>query len=136
VGRHAIAVENLKELQRMKSVFRATNSDDLTAVCSFLRKVFETDTDVSFLNPAVMMWKYWDRRDDWTEPRSYVLEKDGSIIAHAGIWPVSYGTGEQSIRGIHMIDWASAKDVPGACPSLVQKQQPSLTSFIRSAGRR
>jgi hypothetical protein len=117
----------------MKSTFRATTGDDLTAVCAFLRRVFETDADPSFLNPPVMMWKYWHRRDDWAEPRSYVLEKDSAIIAHAGIWPVSYGTGEQSIRGIHMIDWASAKDAPGAGLSLVQKLAAKF-DFIYSIG--
>jgi hypothetical protein len=35
--------------------------------------------------PAVMAWKYGDIREDWAEPRSYALERDGRLVAQAGI---------------------------------------------------
>jgi hypothetical protein len=117
----------------MKSIFRATTSGDLSAIRALLQQAFGVPSSVPFLDPAVMQWKYWTHRDDWTEPRSYVLEKNGAIAAHAGIWPVIYETGEQAIRGIQMIDWASAKDSPGAGLSLVQKLAAKF-DFIYSLG--
>ena len=78
-----------------------------------------------------MAWKYWDRRDDWDGPRAYVLERDGVIVAHAGLWPLTFGAGQ--IRGVQMIDWASAKDAPGAGLTLVQKLS-AMFDFIYSIG--
>lgn len=80
-----------------------------------------------------MAWKYWDRREDWTGPRGYLLEKDGAITAHAGIWPLTFGAGDNALRGIHMIDWASAKEAPGAGLALVQKLA-AMFDFIFSIG--
>ena len=115
----------------MKSSLRPTSLGDLDNLCQFLQRAFDSSPDAPFLNPAVMAWKYWDRRDDWEGPRSYVLERDGVIIAHAGLYPVTFAAGE--VRGIHMIDWASAKDSPGAGLALVQKLN-SMFDFIYSIG--
>jgi len=79
-----------------------------------------------------MAWKYWDQRGDWSGPRSYVLEKDGAIVAHAGIWPMTLGS-ENPIRGVQMIDWAAAKESPGSGLSLVQKLA-AMFDFIYSIG--
>jgi hypothetical protein len=117
----------------MKSSLRPTSISDLNALSQFLLTAFDVGTDAPFLNPAVMAWKYWDPRGDWNGPRSYVLEKDGAIVAHAGLWPVTFGTGEGAIRGIHMIDWASAKESPGAGLALVQKLA-AMFDFIYSIG--
>jgi hypothetical protein len=105
----------------MKSTFRPTSVDDMVPLCEFLARAFEFKSNAPSLDPAVMAWKYWDRRDDWTGPRSYVLEKEGAIVAHAGIWPTTFGVGEAAVRGIHMIDWASAKESAGSGLALVQK---------------
>jgi hypothetical protein len=105
----------------MKSVFRPTSVDDLPSLCQFLARVFALKLSDPMLNPTVIAWKYWDRRDDWTGPRGYVLEKGGAIVAHAGLWPITFGEGADTVRGIHMIDWASAKESAGAGLALVQK---------------
>jgi hypothetical protein len=117
----------------MKSSLRPTSVDDLSALSQFLARAFGFRHDAPSLNPAVMAWKYWDHRDDWTGPRSYVLEKDGAIVAHAGIWPVTFGTGADAVRGIHMIDWASAKESAGTGLALVQKLA-GMFDFIFSIG--
>lgn len=80
-----------------------------------------------------MAWKYWDRRDDWSAPRSYVLEREGAIVAHAGIWPITFGAGSDAVRGIQMIDWASSKEWPGGGLALVQKLG-AMFDFIYSIG--
>jgi hypothetical protein len=115
----------------MKSALRPTSPDDLEAVCKFLQRAFNADGDARFLDSAVMAWKYWDRRDDWSGPRAYVLERDGVIVAHAGLWPLTFE--QDGIRGVHMIDWASARESPGAGLALVQKLA-GMFDFILAIG--
>ncbi len=105
----------------MKSSFRPTSVDDLTPLCQFLARVFGIPETAPSLLPAVMSWKYWDERTDFAGPRSYILERDGAIVAHTGLWPMTFGSGENVVRGVHMIDWASAKESAGAGLALVQK---------------
>lgn len=116
----------------MKSSFRPTSASDLNKLCEFLARSFGANSNAPFLRPAAMAWKYWDQRRDWTGPRSYVLEKDGAIVAHAGIWPMTFGT-EDAICGVQMIDWAAAKESPGSGLSLVQKLA-AMFDFIYSIG--
>ena len=103
----------------------------MSALRQFLQRAFDAGDDAPFLAPAVMAWKYWDLRGDWEGPRSYVLEREGTIVAHAGICPLTFGSGE--VRGIHMIDWASAKEAPGAGLALVQKLA-GMFDFIYAIG--
>jgi hypothetical protein len=96
-----------------------------------LRQAFNTSRDAYFLDPAVMAWKYWDRRGDWEGPRSYVLEWDGVIVAHAGIYPLTFSAGQ--VRGAHLIDWASAPGSPGAGFALLKKMG-TMFDFLYGIG--
>ena len=117
----------------MKFSLRATSATDQTALAQFLVRVFEVRADAPFVKPAVMAWKYWDRRADWTEPRSYVLEQDDTIVAHAGLWPMTFLEGGKAVRGVQMIDWASAREAPGAGLALCQRLS-AMFDFIYSIG--
>ncbi len=85
------------------------------------------------LLPAAMNWKYWTERGDWTGARAYLLEREGGITAFAGLWPATFGSGANAVRGVHMIDWASAKEAPGAGLALVQKLA-AMFDFILAIG--
>lgn len=115
----------------MKSIFRAVTAEDAERVSLFLCRAFHASPDAPFLDRSLMAWKYFEPRGDWEGPRAYILERDGAIKAHAGIWPVTFSGGE--LRGIHMIDWASAADAPGAGLALVQKLA-ALFDFIYAIG--
>jgi hypothetical protein len=115
----------------MKSSLRPTTIEDLGRVRQFLQQAFDASPDAPFFEPSVMAWKYWDRRDDWEGPRAYVLERDGVISAHAGLYPLTFGAGK--VRGVHMIDWASAKESPGAGIALVQKLN-AMFDFVYAIG--
>jgi len=117
----------------MKFALHPTSIDDLDALSNFLAQAFDTGLDAPFLNPAVMAWKYWDQRDDWNGPRSYVLRREEAIVAHAGLWPMTLSAGADTVRGVHMIDWASAKESPGSGLALVQKLA-GIFDFIYSIG--
>jgi hypothetical protein len=105
----------------VKATFRATIPNDQAQLSDLLAEAFDIhSTAGSLLNPAMMAWKYWAARDDWSEPRSYALERDGRLIAHAGIWPMVF-PGENPTRGVQMIDWCAAKNCPGVGVTLMQK---------------
>jgi hypothetical protein len=121
------------EAAPMKSLFRATTPSDTANLNALFAEAFDSPPGSSLFDPALLAWKYWDLREDWAEPRSFVLEKDGRIIAHAGLWPAKFGEGQSAFRGVQMIDWAAAKDSPGAGLTLVQKFA-RMFDFIYSIG--
>jgi hypothetical protein len=82
----------------------------------------------------MLKWKYWHKRDDWSGPRSYLLERGDKVLAHVGLWPVCLQVeGDEIQRGIQMIDWAAAKDAPGTGIALVQRLANTF-DFIYSIG--
>jgi hypothetical protein len=105
----------------MVSVCRPTTVADAERLIEFLARVFGTGPEADFVNPALLRWKYWEPRGDYPEPRSFVIEREGRIVAHAGVWPVTVRTGTKSERGIHIIDWAADPQAPGTGGFLLQR---------------
>jgi hypothetical protein len=105
----------------MASVFRPTTIEDEGALIDFLSRAFSVGPETPFLNPALLRWKFWEPREDWAGPRGFVIEREGRIAAHVGLWPVSVQVGDTCERGAHMMDWASDPKAPGAGASLVQR---------------
>lgn len=105
----------------MKSVFRATTPQDEATLISFLARAFSSPLDAEFLQPDLIRWKFWAAREDYSEPRSFVLEQEGKIVAHAGIWPLILRTKMEKAHGAHMIDWASDPRSPGSGVALLQR---------------
>jgi hypothetical protein len=103
------------------STFRPTTIADEARLVEFLARAFSLGTQAAFLDPALLRWKYWLPREDYAEARSYILERNGEITAHAGIWPISIRTAGVCARGAHMIDWASDPRAPGSGAALVQR---------------
>lgn len=98
----------------MATVCRPTTVADEARLIEFLTRVFATERNADFVSPAMLRWKYWDAREDCPEPRSFVMEKDGEIIAHVGLWPVTVRTGAGLERGVHAMDWAADPAARGA----------------------
>jgi hypothetical protein len=117
----------------MRSTFRAAGPEDLDAVREFLAAAFGTSRDAPMLTSAALNWKYWTERGDFAGPRAWLLEREGAITAFAGLWPLTFGDGPDEARGVHMIDWASAKDAPGAGLAIVQKLA-AMFDFILAIG--
>jgi hypothetical protein len=106
---------------KMKPVFRATTVEDAPQLTAFLARAFSADPQSEFLRPDLLHWKLWAAREDYSGPRSYVLERDGEIVAHSGIWPLTLETKAGLLRGCHMFDWASDARVLGAGVSILRK---------------
>ena len=101
----------------MKATLRPTTEKDAPQIISFLSPLLQRES----LRPELLHWKLWAPREDYTEPRSYVLERNGNIIAHAGIWPILLRTSAGSVRGCHLFDWAADSRALGAGVAIVQR---------------
>jgi len=117
----------------MSSVFRPTTIADEAQIVDLSMRAFSVGRDVPFLNPTLLRWKYWDPRDDFPGSRSVAIDKDGRIVAHAGLWPVTIHAGGKTDRGVSMIDWASDPAVPGAGARLLQRLTKDF-DFVYSIG--
>ncbi|MBL8219077.1 MAG: hypothetical protein JNL62_07600 [Bryobacterales bacterium] len=92
----------------------------------FLRGIFQPNADdATFLDPAQMLWKYWEPNPGWTgDSRSYAfIDDSGEIIAHACAWPFGLRTKEAELCGVHLIDWAAGMKVPGAGALLLREMR-------------
>jgi hypothetical protein len=117
-------------------------------VADLLARAFGVLPTTPFLSPEVMRWKYWDTRQDWAEPRSFLLERGDRLIAHAGVWPAHLVVGGENCRGAQMIDWAADSSTPGAGLAMLQRiarmfdfvyaigGSPSARAVVPSAGFR
>jgi hypothetical protein len=105
----------------MKPAVRAATPEDQQAIAELLARVFASPASSAFLEPALMRWKYVEARDDWREPRAYVIAREGRVVAHAGVWPITVARAGQVLRGVHMIDWAADRDQPGAGMAVLQR---------------
>jgi hypothetical protein len=96
----------------MDPLWRPTNGDDEERLSEFLTRMFSANAGL--VSSSMLRWKYWTPREDWPEPRSFWMERDGCVIAHVGLWPVTVQTGTKSERGVHAMDWAADPHARGA----------------------
>jgi len=105
----------------MRSVLRPTTERDGPELISFLLRARSESLPSESTRPDLLYWKFWAAREDYVEPRSYVLERNGRIIAHAGIWPMVLRTTTGTYRGCHLFDWAADPNVLGAGVAIIQR---------------
>jgi hypothetical protein len=111
----------------MGTVYRFSTPDDEAQIIDMLRRAWAgRPTTDHFLQPELVRWKFWEPCAGWPENRSWVVERDGRIVAHAAIWPVlTVRTGEKTDTGISMLDWGSEPNSAGAgVPLLKRLLQP------------
>ncbi len=99
---------------------RAIESQDLDRVSEFLVRIHQRNASAPFADRRVLHWKYLWPRSNWVGSRGFVLERDGKILAHAGVVPTVFrlSTGE-TVRSATVIDWAAARSAPGAGVTLM-----------------
>ena len=113
----------------MSTHFRPTTPDDVLQLQILAASAFDSRAPLPFVDRDMLQWKFWSPRADFDQPRSYVIESQGRIVAHAGLWPVSL----DQDRGVHLIDWMAAPDEPGAGVFLHQ-HMAELFDFQLSIG--
>jgi Acetyltransferase (GNAT) domain len=95
--------------------FRALELRDIPALSELLTRAFGLDPSHPNVAPTFLKWKYIFPRPGWPRGRAYLFEKDGSIIAHCGTWPVRFRLPDgTSIESFSIMDWASYPPLSGA----------------------
>ena len=84
-------------------------------------KSFGADPALNLFRPEVVHWKYFADHPEWTSPRSFAVKQDGKIVAHGGVWPVSFATPKAEVKAIHLIDWTASRSAVGAGVYLLRK---------------
>lgn len=117
----------------MKASLRPTVPSEEDELIAFLARAYSADLTAPFLDPALIRWKYWTERGDFSGPRSYVLEKSGRIVAHACLCPLTVRNGGCEMLGVHTIDWCSDPRAPGAGIALMHRIS-DLFDFVLAIG--
>lgn len=106
----------------MNAAMRTTQPNDFPALAEFLVRVYQFDPSDHHADPQFLEWKYLYPRDNWEGSRSYILEKNGQIVAHCGVWPATLHLPNHTImRSLTLLDWAADPAVPGAGLMLYRK---------------
>jgi len=107
---------------KMTSAIRVTEPKDLPALAEFLVRLYGFDPTDYHADPRFLEWKYLYPRECWEGGRSYILEKNGQIVAHCGICPVTLHRPDMTtINSVTMTDWAADPLVPGVGVLLYRK---------------
>ncbi|HEX6802720.1 MAG TPA: hypothetical protein VF133_03495 [Terriglobales bacterium] len=94
--------------------FAATLPSQQDAMLQFLRDVFRAPAQSNSFQPAVLEWKYFRPHPNWSQPRSFLLQKADEILAHGGVWPIRLATAGEEAQAIHLVDWAGSPSSLGA----------------------
>ncbi len=116
----------------MTSTLRATEQNDLPALSRFLVRVYKFEPSDFHADPRLLQWKYLYPISTWQGGRSFLLERDGSIVAHAGVCPVSFRLSSgQTVNSLTIVDWAADPAIPGVGVALYRKLMAMApTSFV------
>lgn len=116
----------------MTTAIRATEHKDLPALAEFLARVYQFDPTDYHADTQLLVWKYLHPSFGWDGSRSYLLERDGEIVAHCGICPVTFHlTDGTTVNSVTMMDWAADPSAPGVGVKLFRKlMEMAPTSFI------
>jgi hypothetical protein len=68
-----------------------------------------------------LAWKYWAPWRSSASFRSYVLVRDGRIVAHAGALPLACRVGVSTLSLLHPFDWMSEPSAIGSGAALLQR---------------
>lgn len=105
----------------VKSQFRDTSAQDAPAIAAFLQRIFEMAPGQPLVAPRHLHWKCWEDRSDWAGSRGYVIAKEGEILAHGTVVPLSCLDGQRRLKMIHLIDWAADPQSVGSGVILLKR---------------
>ena len=118
----------------MKSEFRDTSPQDTPEVAAFLQRIFEIDPGLPLIAPRHLHWKNWEERSDWPGSRGYVMIREGAIMAHGTVVPLSFVSGEQHLNMVHLIDWAADPNSIGSGVTLLKHVARKVDAVVALGG--
>ena len=115
----------------MTAAIRATEYKDIPALARFLVRVYQFDPLDHHADKLLLEWKYLHPTPG-CEASSYLLERDGEIVAHCGVCPVTFHLPDgTTVNRMTMMDWAADPSAPGVGVRLFRKlMEMAPTSFI------
>jgi hypothetical protein len=114
----------------MKAVVRPSTAADMPSVVDLFDEAgLRPNTE-----PQDLQWKYWQPREDWPGPRSFVLADDNRLIAHAAVIPAWCTWGGRRIEVIHLIDWAARTGAAGAGVALLKHVGQQAQALLAVGG--
>src|SRR6266478_2441004 len=116
----------------MSATLRAAAPNDLRALAKFLVHVYKFEPSDFHADPQLLEWKYLCPRSSWSSSRSYLLERNGEIVAHAGLCPVAFRLpAGHIVNSLTIMDWAADPRSPGAGVRLCRElMEMAPTSFV------
>jgi hypothetical protein len=105
----------------VSSEFRASNPADGQQIAALAQRVLGVAPSNPMFTPEHMHWKYWRPWPDWSGARSFVLTRNGQIVAHAGVLPLVTSGGADGLTLLHPFDWASEPSSIGAGAALLKR---------------
>src|SRR5215469_13470916 len=100
--------------------FRSTTVADEPAIRALLEEAHGAPSGSPMFESRHLYWKYWEPRAGWQGSRSYVLTREGAIVAHAAVVPAVCNWGSDRRQVLHVIDWAARAQARGAGNTLMQ----------------
>lgn len=118
----------------MKADYRPSTPADSAAIRKLLCDVFEMDAAHPTAEEHHVDWKYWQKREDWPEPRSFVLTKDGELVAHGAIVPGWCRWKDHRVTVSHLIDWAALPAAVGAGVNVLKRTAKLTEAHVVAGG--
>lgn len=112
---------------------RPSEPADFERLVELYQRGFKNHPGESFLRLDIMQWKYWDARADWSEPRSYVAERDGRLLGHVAAWPSTLHFEGREQRGMQIYDWVADPSSTGAGRKLLRHMNTRF-DFVYAIG--
>ena len=109
--------------------------DDIPELSRFLTSGFQAPSDAPFAAPDVLLWKYFDPREEAAgeeTPRSFIARhpETRAIVGHLGISTTRFhggGLPDEGLPTLHMIDWLSSEEGKGVGALLMRRAHRSAS---------
>jgi hypothetical protein len=105
----------------MASTFRPSTPADAPQIAALCRRILDVPPHSPMFSAEHMDWKYWQPWASWPGSRSYVLAREGRIVAHVAVLPLGVERGPLRATLLHPFDWASEPEAIGSGATLLQR---------------
>lgn len=99
---------------------RSAQPEDRLAINQLLQDTLGLPSEATALDEKFQQWKYWDAHPWHPEPKSRILERNRTLTAHVGLWPLRLRTMDATYSAFQPIDWAARRTSPGAGLNLLR----------------
>lgn len=120
------------QVYQHKVSFEALEPRQIPEFVRLFGATFGADTPSKFRSPAFLDWKFFLSRPGWEGSRSFIVQREGSILAHACVWPSAFHTPARAVSSCHLLDWIARPDAAGAGITLYRELMdlPEITIAI------